>query len=231
MYVATTPRTDGEPGGTTSLFKRAEAFYVQVPQQGQVSRGCDVFVVYRIKRAALGVSSIPPSRTIFGATPATWFDVSMFKVRGTDSIKLDEVPIPVKLTAKAPDSLRKDGRTFFLLHAHNREVTKAAEGKGDTLGWETDKFSTYLLAYKDAESSGSDKAGTKTDTNNKTTANTRPTSSSTTVASGGGSAGSSAQHTGTPHTSDVTNAALPFGLAVAAAALLAVSALRRRRDA
>ena len=84
-----------------------------------------------------------------GATVGAWFDISLYKTSGDERIKLTEAPTPVKLTVEVPESLRKDGRTFFLLHCHNGQATVVAEGEGPSLSWEADKFSTCAIAYKD----------------------------------------------------------------------------------
>ena len=84
-----------------------------------------------------------------GATPGTWFDVSLYKVRGQEQTKLSKAGTPVRIQMTVPESLRKDGRTFYLLRCHDGKATLAAQGTGATLTWETDEFSTYVLAYKD----------------------------------------------------------------------------------
>ena len=89
-----------------------------------------------------------------GATAGTWFDISLYKVLGEERTKLTEAGCPVDLTVSVPAELQKDGRTFYLLSCHDGTVTVAAQGTGDTLAWTTDKFSTYLIAYKD-DGSGS----------------------------------------------------------------------------
>lgn len=75
-----------------------------------------------------------------GVTPGAWFDVSLYKVSRQGTVKLDEVSAPVKVEGEVPGSLRKDGRTFYLLRVHNGKVANAAEGKGSSLGWETSEF-------------------------------------------------------------------------------------------
>ena len=52
---------------------------------------------------------------------------------------------------KVPDSLKKAGRTFWLLRLHDEKADILATTTGDTLSGETNLFSTYLIAYKDAE--------------------------------------------------------------------------------
>ena len=95
-----------------------------------------------------------------GATAGAWFDISLYKTRGEERVKLTEVPVPVQMTVQVPESLRKDGRTFYLLRCHNGEAAVVAEGTGDELAWESDKFSTYVIGYKDAAGSGSNAVAT-----------------------------------------------------------------------
>jgi LPXTG-motif cell wall-anchored protein len=87
-----------------------------------------------------------------GATPGTWYDISMYKVKGDEKSHLSKVGTPVNLKVTVPQSLRKDGRTFYALRYHDGKVTVAAQGTGDTLEWKTDEFSTNLIAYEDAAS-------------------------------------------------------------------------------
>ena len=47
--------------------------------------------------------------------------------------------------------MRKQGRTFFLLRFHDGEVDVLASTTGNVLEGESALFSTYAIAYKDAE--------------------------------------------------------------------------------
>ena len=94
-----------------------------------------------------------------GATVGTWFDISLYKLPEiwTDltpqvmqqAEKITEIPSPVELTSEVPDSLLKDGRTYYLLACHDGEVTVCDEGSEPSFSWDTDRFSTYLIAYRD----------------------------------------------------------------------------------
>lgn len=57
----------------------------------------------------------------------------------------------VTFTLNVPDNLKKEGRTFFLLHTANgtTNVVRSAQNPGPLSGSSTD-FSTYAIAYKDA---------------------------------------------------------------------------------
>ena len=106
-----------------------------------------------------------------GATVGSWFDISLYKEKGDERTKLTEVSTPVQLSVDVPESLRKNGRTFYLLRFHDGEATVVAEGAGPSLAWETDKFSTYAIAYKDAETPSSAASSKTTTSSNPATLN------------------------------------------------------------
>jgi len=87
-----------------------------------------------------------------GASVGAWFDISLSKRNEYDesvNIPLHEVGEPVHLSVDVPESLRKDGRTFYLIRYHNGETAVIAQGTGNTLKGESDRFSTYAIAYTD----------------------------------------------------------------------------------
>ena len=100
-----------------------------------------------------------------GATPETWFDISLYKFKDIwtgeyqdrlaeeTTVKLTQTDVPVSLMLKVPASLHKEGRRFYILACHDGEVTVAAQGTATEFSWKTDRFSTYLLAYRDTADS------------------------------------------------------------------------------
>ncbi len=88
----------------------------------------------------------------FGGTAGAWIDMSMFKqVAGQSKTAVHQTATAFRFSMKVPDSLKKAGRTFWLLRLHDDKADILATTTGDTLSGETDLFSTYLIAYKDAE--------------------------------------------------------------------------------
>ena len=88
----------------------------------------------------------------FGGTAGAWIDMSMFKqVTGQNKTAVHQTATAFRFSMKVPDSLKKAGRTFWLLRLHNDKADILATTTGDTLSGETNLFSTYLIAYKDAE--------------------------------------------------------------------------------
>lgn len=97
-------------------------------------------------------------RTLAGAIldtidgkPGIWLDMSMFKqVSGLEKVGIYQTPIGFKFIIKIPEALKKDGRTFYLVRLHNGESAILATTTDNELSGETDLFSIYLIAYKDA---------------------------------------------------------------------------------
>lgn len=84
-----------------------------------------------------------------------------------------------KLTFKVaiPENLKKDGRKFYVLRAHDGKVEKIPVNEDGT--FETDKFSSYMLVYEDVkattpESKPEVKPGTNTETNPAVKPETKP---------------------------------------------------------
>ncbi|WP_156092984.1 InlB B-repeat-containing protein [Lachnospira multipara] len=94
-------------------------------------------------------------------TVGMYLDINLFKKVGDNAAtKVTETNGIVKASILIPESLWKAGRTFEIIRVHDGVAT-AIEGTYDenihVFTFETDKFSTYALAYKDsASSSGSD---------------------------------------------------------------------------
>ena len=58
-------------------------------------------------------------------------------------------------TVAIPEDLMKEGRTFYVIRVHDGKAEKleTVENEDGTLTFKTDKFSTYALAYEDAQES------------------------------------------------------------------------------
>ena len=62
---------------------------------------------------------------------------------------------PITFTVAIPEDLMKEGRTFYVIRVHDGKAEKleTVENEDGTLTFKTDKFSTYALAYVDAQES------------------------------------------------------------------------------
>ena len=109
-------------------------------------------------------------------TVGLYFDINLFKkVGGNDATKVTETNGKVQASIVIPEGLRKSGRTFEIIRVHDGEAA-AIEGTYDenthVFTFETDKFSTYALVYKDLASSSD--SGSSDSSNN-----TQPTTPKT----------------------------------------------------
>lgn len=84
-------------------------------------------------------------------TEGQYLDISLWKQVLDERTKITNVQEPIKFTVEVPESLQKDGRTYYLLRCHDGVSEIAAEGSDPVLAAESDRFSTYLIAYQDEE--------------------------------------------------------------------------------
>ena len=90
-------------------------------------------------------------------TVGLYLDINLFKKVGSnDATKVTETNGKVKASIVIPESLWKSGRTFEIIRVHDGVATAIAgtyDENTHVFTFETDKFSTYALAYKDPASS------------------------------------------------------------------------------
>jgi len=105
-------------------------------------------------------------------TVGLYLDINLFKKVGSnDATKVTETKGKVKASIVIPESLWKSGRTFEIIRVHDGVATAIAgtyDENTHVFTFETDKFSTYALAYKDPASSSN--SGTTSNSSNSTQA-------------------------------------------------------------
>lgn len=98
-------------------------------------------------------------------TLGMYLDVSLFKkITGEDATKITETKEPITISFEIPDELinnnSKVERSYKVLRLHDGVVEELdVKVDGKTATFETDKFSTYALAFTDTEMSSSPKTG------------------------------------------------------------------------
>ncbi len=83
------------------------------------------------------------------------FDLSLFvKDKNTveEYLQITSTNGEVKIKITIPESLQKEGRTFYLLRIHDGQVKIVGKGTGSSVEMATDAFSTYAIAYTDGNS-------------------------------------------------------------------------------
>ncbi len=75
------------------------------------------------------------------------------KVGDAAPVEITELSKPVTITIAVPEELQKAGRTFVVYRLHDGKVDELKDLDNDpaTVTIETDRFSTYALAYADAK--------------------------------------------------------------------------------
>lgn len=91
---------------------------------------------------------------VFGGEAAlTYIDISLFKQIGTDTAqKITKPGCMISVTITIPENIRANGRVFKIVRVHDG-AAEIISGDYDTAAgaftFETDKFSTYAIAYHD----------------------------------------------------------------------------------
>lgn len=85
---------------------------------------------------------------------AQYLDLSVIIMNNTtDEVlgNITELASPVTIVIAIPETLQKEGRTFFIImyHGDQAEILETTANEDGTVSFETDKFSTYALAYTD----------------------------------------------------------------------------------
>ena len=106
-------------------------------------------------------------------TVGLYLDINLFKKVGSnDATKVTETKGKVKASIVIPESLWKSGRTFEIIRVHDGVATAIAgtyDENTHVFTFETDKFSTYALAYKDPASSSN--SGTTSNSSSSNSSN------------------------------------------------------------
>lgn len=110
-----------------------------------------------------------------------YLDINLFKkVGANDATKITETNGKIKASILIPESLWKSGRTFEIIRVHDGVATAIAgtyDENTHVFTFETDKFSTYALAYKDSASSSD--SGTTSDSSTSSDSSSSNSSNST----------------------------------------------------
>ena len=123
------------------------------------------------------------SKEVADIKVANYIDISIY-VKDTDNGKnlgnLETVKEAITFTVPVPENLPElaEGfrRIFYIVREHDGDIdileVKEADGK---LSFETDKFSTYAIAYKDVENSGEGEATPQPEQKPEVKPETKPT--------------------------------------------------------
>lgn len=98
-----------------------------------------------------------------GYTAGSYLNVDLLKqINGEEVGKITELNSPITLVFIIPEELRKENRVFGIVRIHEGEAKffEDTDNDPDTITIVTDRFSTYIIVYKDLDSPASDNPGT-----------------------------------------------------------------------
>ncbi len=87
---------------------------------------------------------------------AQYLDINILVKANNQVIgEINQLNKEITFTVAIPEDLMKEGRTFYVIRVHDGKAEKleTVENEDGTLTFKTDKFSTYALAYEDAQDS------------------------------------------------------------------------------
>ncbi len=123
-------------------------------EQQAVANGSDANIELRIKNID---SSVPQSdkevviANLDGYSVGEYLDITLWKKVGSSTAdKVTRINNPIAVTVSVPESLRKPSRKFVVMRVHNGAVAilEDQDSAASTVTFETDRFSTYVLAYR-----------------------------------------------------------------------------------
>ena len=155
------------------------------------------------------------------ATVGKYYDISVQAdvlqdgnvVEGLGSLTVPALDSEIQLSVNIPGDLKKDGRSFMMLHYHNGQGTVLESSvANDTITFKTSAFSPYAIAYKDAVSTTQSNSAAQ-NTSVKNTQSTAPKNTQSTA----------------PKTGDEVSGMLPAVAAVISFCVLAAAVYMRKR--
>lgn len=166
IIVAAPVISDGAPDGdfVDTLDEVKKAVILTQEERTEIANGIDVNIWLDIKP----VTPTENKKTLIEAkkgdyTIGTYMDISMFKQVGDKTPNfVSQLNKKIKISIVIPEELRNTDnsveRIYRVLHYHDTEaeaevLTGTYDEKTFTYIFETDRFSTYAIAYKDSKES------------------------------------------------------------------------------
>ena len=183
--VATSTGSVNDITGTASATAESNPFGTKIENNSnlttllsltdaEVAQGVNVWLdIQDMSASVLQTDKTLIQNTSGDYTVGLYLDINLFKKVGSnDATKVTETNGKVKASIVIPESLWKSGRTFEIIRVHDGVATAIAgtyDENTHVFTFETDKFSTYALAYKDPASSSD--SGTTSDSSSSNSSN------------------------------------------------------------
>ena len=169
-------KVEGNVGSATASLNNQnveDLIELSDDEQNAIATGKDIYVFVEVDDISDSVSikdkELVKTKLEDGSVVGMYLDINLFKqIEGENKVKVEETNGKIKISFEIPESLRSSNRELYIIRVHGTEVTKITPTvNGNTLTFETDRFSTYALAYADTV-----EETTKTEETTTTTTNT-----------------------------------------------------------
>ncbi len=187
----TNPPSGNENGNITTEVQQGEnvpATEVKTPkdelidavltaeEKEQTNNGVDIKIILKVED---GTDTVPAEDKAnvekkIGELPnyklGQYLDVELLKIIGSVQEKITNTTSNITVTFDLPEALRETSRTYSVIRVHDgiTEVLPDLDNDVNTVTIETDKFSTYALAYSE-KSENTPPSGGNSDGSNPTT--------------------------------------------------------------
>ncbi len=98
-------------------------------------------------------------KEVSGLTLGMYIDISMFvKIGDGDWDAVTETGEPIEVIIGIPEKLQEEGRVYYIIRAHDgvHTVMSDMDNETETITISTGMFSSYAIAYAEAEEAGAD---------------------------------------------------------------------------
>lgn len=156
----------------STLKEELESILLTDEEKQQAENGIDIRIILEVEEAGDIVSAADKAaveealnRLAAENSPAgadnfvigQYLNVDLYKLVGGTRTYISETSRKIRVVIGVPDSLKNAeaaARTFCIIRVHNgqTEILPDLDGSADTITIETDRFSTYAIAYKDSVS-------------------------------------------------------------------------------
>ena len=122
-----------------------------------VEKGSDIKIVLTVDDASgqIGIKDKAVVESVLGEMKiGQYLNVSLLKIIDHEESRISQTRGTIKITIEIPESLRKANREFVMIRVHDGVATilKDLDTDANTITIETDRFSTYAIAYQDKQS-------------------------------------------------------------------------------
>ncbi|WP_050637523.1 BspA family leucine-rich repeat surface protein [Candidatus Stoquefichus sp. SB1] len=122
-----------------------------------VEKGNDIKIVLTVDDASgqISIKDKTVVESVLGKMKiGQYLDVSLLKIIDHEESRISQTRGTIKITIEIPESLRKANREFVMIRVHDGVATilKDLDTDANTITIETDRFSTYAIAYQDKQS-------------------------------------------------------------------------------